>query len=94
LDSKEVLKKISRLSFIETEEHLEEHLKRMLEFVKVIDELHLDDVEPMSYPHNLSQRLREDKRGKCLKREDILRNAPDTYLKFFRMPSPIPVKKR
>jgi len=73
----------------ETERAMREHFKRMLEYVKILDELNLEGVEPLSYPHVSHLRLRKDIPKKGLTRDEALKDAPDSHLYFFRVPSPL-----
>ncbi len=73
----------------EEEKKMEEHFRRMLEFVEILNELDLENVEPMIYPHEGLQILREDVPGKSLLREDALMDAPDQHHFYFRVPSPL-----
>ncbi len=73
----------------EEEKKMEVHFRRMLEFVEILDELDLRLIEPMVYPHEGFQRLRDDVPRKGLERENALMDAPDQYLFYFRVPSPL-----
>lgn len=71
-------------------EKMREHFDKMLQYVEIINELDLEHVEPMSYPHEALQRFREDiPKTTTLRREEILEEAPDVSLHFFKSPSPL-----
>jgi aspartyl-tRNA(Asn)/glutamyl-tRNA(Gln) amidotransferase subunit C len=73
----------------EVGKRMEEHFRRMLEYVKILDELDLEGVEPLYYPHMGYQRMRRDVPEEGLARDEALKDAPDSHLYFFRVPSPL-----
>jgi aspartyl-tRNA(Asn)/glutamyl-tRNA(Gln) amidotransferase subunit C len=89
----EVVKHVARLARLRIEdEELREmasHFKKILNYVEILDELDLENVDPMPYPHKAKQRLREDIPGEGLSREEVLEEAPDVFLHFIRSPSPL-----
>ncbi len=93
-DKRKLVEHVASLAKLHLEgkekEKMVEHFEKILHYVEILNELDLEDVEPMSYPHPGTQRLREDvpERGK-ISREEVLEEAPDVYLRFFRVPSPL-----
>ncbi|MFV0606310.1 MAG: Asp-tRNA(Asn)/Glu-tRNA(Gln) amidotransferase subunit GatC [Niabella sp.] len=81
---------LSKLSFSELEKaEIAGDLQRMIEFVDKLNELKLDDVEPlmhMSYEINV---LRNDAINGSVSRGDALKNAPKTDGQFFMVPKVI-----
>ena len=62
------------------------HLAEMLEYVEKLRELDVDGVEPMSHALPLSNVMRDDVVEPSLPREEALKNAPDRYESYFRVP--------
>ena len=58
----------------------------MLDHFADIDELQLDDVEPMAQPYALTNVLREDVVGPGVDREEVLAAAPDVEDHRFKVP--------
>jgi len=87
------VKYIARLAKLnldeKTEEKMKGHFKKMLEYVKILDELNLDGIDPLTYPHTSYQRMRDDVPKSGLERDEALKDAPDSHLYFFRVPSPL-----
>jgi len=86
----EKIMSLAKLSLREEEKkRMEDHFRKILEYVKILDELQLEEVKPLYYPHETELRLRKDKEGERLRRDEILRGAPDAHLFYFRCPSPL-----
>lgn len=92
-ESKKIVKYIASLAKLKIEEEkfdkIAEHFEKVLHYVKILEELELDRVEPMPYPHEAFQRLRRDVPHETTARQAALEEAPDVYLHFFRAPSPL-----
>ncbi|CAN5724546.1 Asp-tRNA(Asn)/Glu-tRNA(Gln) amidotransferase subunit GatC [soil metagenome] len=79
--------RLARLAL--TAEEIEQttaQLGDMLDHFTDIDELRLDDVEPMTQPYPLVNVLREDVEQPCLDRDEVLAAAPDAVDGRFRVP--------
>jgi aspartyl-tRNA(Asn)/glutamyl-tRNA(Gln) amidotransferase subunit C len=61
-------------------------LDAMLEHFADIDELQLDDVEPMTQPYPLANVFREDVVGASLDRDEVLSAAPSVGEHRFKVP--------
>lgn len=61
-------------------------LEGILDHVARLQAIDVDDVEPMSHPLDLSNRLAEDVVGPALPVEQLLRNAPATEGDFLAVP--------
>jgi aspartyl-tRNA(Asn)/glutamyl-tRNA(Gln) amidotransferase subunit C len=62
-------------------------LGAILDYVAILDELNVADVEPMVHAIELSNVLRPDERKASLPRTAALANAPKTDGKFFLVPA-------
>ncbi|MCP9237742.1 Asp-tRNA(Asn)/Glu-tRNA(Gln) amidotransferase subunit GatC [Lewinella sp. JB7] len=67
-------------------ERLRTDLVNILGMVEKLNELDLDDVEPLRYVTEVEQVLRADRVGDHLDRATALANAPDSDGEFFRVP--------
>lgn len=86
----EHIARLANLVLTENEKQkLQHHMERMLEYVKILEEVNVDSVEPMAYPHNATQRMERDKPRPGLPREEALRIAPEESFFLFKVPSPL-----
>lgn len=86
----EHIAKLAKLMLTEKEKReLQRHLERMLEYVRILEEVDVSDVEPMAYPHDAVQRMEKDEPQRGLPREEALRIAPEESFFLFKVPSPL-----
>jgi len=84
LDEVRHIARLARLAIDDA--HLEQYrtqLTSILGHIRMLSELDVSDVEPMSHPHELTNRLADDVVAEALPLEELLRNAPaveDRYL--------------
>ena len=79
---------LARLKLDDQElELLTTQLAQVLEYVAVLDEVAIDDVEPMAHAVELSNVLREDATQPSLSRDEALANAPKTDGRYFLVPA-------
>ena len=82
--------KLARLRLGEAEIHdMSVKLSAVLDYVAKLNELNVDDVEPMAHAMELSNVLREDVPQPGMAIEDVLANAPDQSPPFFKVPKVI-----
>lgn len=78
---------LARLHLSEEEkQRYQEQLSDILDHVSKLSELDTSGVQPMSSVVVEQSRLREDKPGPAMPREDLLSNAPATADDQFRVP--------
>src|SRR5689334_15069122 len=78
---------LSRLQFNETEkEEIKNDLQRMIGFVEKLNELDLDNVEPLLFMSDEVNVLREDEIKGSISRSIGLKNAPLHDGQFFKVP--------
>jgi len=85
----EHLKKLCRIDCEgEEEEDILKSLKRTLEFVAQLDEVHTEKTKPCNYVTNgmSKNKWREDVAGTLFTREQFLANAPDQIAGMIRVP--------
>jgi aspartyl-tRNA(Asn)/glutamyl-tRNA(Gln) amidotransferase subunit C len=86
-DQIEKLAHLARLEFSSSEmDEMMNDLDKMLGFVDRISELDLKGVEPLIYMNPEVDKLREDKAGIFISKEDALKNAPSKDTDYFRFP--------
>ncbi len=88
--SKEELKKLEKLSKLKFQdndlEKFNSQLNDILEYMKELDELDLTNVESLSNPLGRYNFFREDIANKSFDIEEIIKNAPQQYDRFFVVP--------
>ena len=78
---------LARLEFSEAEQKtLTEEFGKIVNFVSKIDELPLENVEPLIYMSEEVNRLREDKVENTLTQDQALKNAPKRDSDYFKVP--------
>lgn len=65
---------------------IQQDLNKILEYIDQLDELNLDDIEPLENVNETENVLREDVSEKWLTIEEALKNAPARTGKFFKVP--------
>ncbi len=84
------LEELARLELSEAErEALRGDLNEILQMVEKLEELDLEDVEPLVYVHEAPNTPRTDRVRGELSREAALRNAPQSDGEFFLVPKVI-----
>ncbi len=89
MDIEEVRKvaSLARLSLSDAELTIYgEQLTHILGYVKVLDEIDIDGIEPMPHAVELSNVFRKDVRQPSLSPAEALANAPKTDGRFFQVP--------
>jgi aspartyl-tRNA(Asn)/glutamyl-tRNA(Gln) amidotransferase subunit C len=78
---------LSRLSLTKEERAiLGSQLNDILEYVRKLDELDTEDIQPTSHVLELSNVFREDTLASSLMPDEALANAPDRTEDFYRVP--------
>ncbi|RLG22827.1 Asp-tRNA(Asn)/Glu-tRNA(Gln) amidotransferase GatCAB subunit C [Methanosarcinales archaeon] len=78
---------LSKLSVSEEEkERILTQLNSVLEYFSILDELEIEDVEPMWQVAGLVNVFREDEVEPSLPQEEVLKNAPKTENGFIKTP--------
>jgi aspartyl-tRNA(Asn)/glutamyl-tRNA(Gln) amidotransferase subunit C len=79
--------RLARLALSDTElEESRQRLTAVLDYVRLLDELPLDDVAPLFHPVPLQNVFRDDQPGPSLAPELALANACRTDGRFFLVP--------
>lgn len=88
--SPEDVQKVATLARLKlTEEELQQigqQIGGILDYVAVLDEVDVSDVEPMAHVADVSNAFRADETRPSLPREESLSNAPKTDGKYFLVP--------
>lgn len=86
----EKLANLARLKFNEAEkQEIKNDLQRMIVFVEKLNELDLENVEPLLHMSEEVNVLREDEVKGSVSRADALKNAPSHDDEFFKVPKVI-----
>ena len=81
---------LARLHIDENEvEHYQRDLSRILEFVEQMNQVDVDDIEPMAHPQELAQRLRIDRVDESNQRDKFQSIAPATQDGLYLVPKVI-----
>lgn len=64
-------------------------MNKILEYMKMLNEVDTDGVEPLEHVIELDSRFRKDVALEPLSHEDALKNAPDADSDYFRVPKVI-----
>ena len=88
--TKKDVEKLAHLSRLQLDENsiekMQGDMNKMLTFVEKINELELEDVEPMVYMNDGVNILRADDVENPISHEDALKNAPDKNSDYFKVP--------
>ena len=88
--SQEDVQKVARLARLKlSDQELQQVAKQLdgiLEYVAVLDEADVSNVEPMAHVADVANAFREDEVRPSLPREESLSNAPKTDGKYFLVP--------
>ena len=86
----EKLAHLSRLEFSETEKaEIKNDLQRMIGFIEKLNELNLDNTEPLLFINEEVNVLREDEIKGSVSRPEALKNAPLHDNQYFKVPKVI-----
>ncbi|EIA20971.1 asparaginyl/glutamyl-tRNA amidotransferase subunit C [Listeria fleischmannii 1991] len=89
--SKETVLKVANLAKLDVSSEeavaFASQLGNIIEMVEKLDQLDTANVEPTSHAIEVSNVLREDVSHPGLKREKVLRNAPETQDGMFKVPT-------
>ena len=87
------LAKLSRLEISETDvKKYSDQMNKILKYVSQINEVNLDEVDPLTHIFDISIHGRQDKTGNCLNPQEVFLNAPDKEESLFKVP-PVLEKK-
>ena len=86
----EHIAELARLKFSGEElENFTEQLNEILNYIEKLNELDTENVNPLSHPVEGENVFREDVVKPSVKREEALKNAPDSDDEFFKVPKVI-----
>ncbi|HAO98577.1 MAG TPA: Asp-tRNA(Asn)/Glu-tRNA(Gln) amidotransferase GatCAB subunit C [Fibrobacteres bacterium] len=92
VEKEEILKlaKLARLEFTDEEiARMGDSLGQLVEYLDMLKQLKLDNVEPMTAVDSSPRPLRPDEQAAMLPKELALRNAPEINLEHFSIPKVI-----
>lgn len=81
---------LARLRLGEEEaERIQEDLNQILGYMRKLEELDTNHVEPLEHVLDMEFRIRKDEPQAPLSHEDAMKNAPDADSDYFRVPKVI-----
>lgn len=87
IDDVRVVARLARLEFSEKQEELlADELTAVLQYMATLDEVDTEGIAPMTHVRAVAQGVRDDHVKAGIGTDDALRNAPDTYADYFRVP--------
>jgi aspartyl-tRNA(Asn)/glutamyl-tRNA(Gln) amidotransferase subunit C len=88
----ELIERLGRLAMLELDEaeksRLAEELERMIDFIRVIEEVDTEGMEPLVHPSGAYGLLRDDIVSTAMNREDALKHVPSCRDGYVTAPSP------
>ncbi len=86
--------KLCKLKFDAKEKEIfEKQFENIVKYVSIINELPIDDLEPLAQLEVADKTVREDIAKEGLQLEDALRNAPKKNENFFKVPKQLKVEE-
>lgn len=83
----EHIAKLAKLKFSDEEmEKLQVDLNKVLSYIDKLNELNLNDVEPLENINSTENIFREDETKPGVKKEEALKNAPSKTKDYFEVP--------
>lgn len=86
-----LIDKLARLSQLEfnsdTKAKMEDDLNKILAFVDKLNEVDTENIEPLIYLNEETNKFREDEIGEHLPKEKALKNAPSKDSDYFKVPT-------
>jgi aspartyl-tRNA(Asn)/glutamyl-tRNA(Gln) amidotransferase subunit C len=86
----ELVDKLAHLARLEFENEAKVEIKndmeRMLDFVEKLNEVNTDNVDPLIYMNEETNKLREDKALQTVTHKEALQNAPKHDTDYFKVP--------
>ncbi len=70
----------------EESERMTRELNSILAYIDEVMAVDTEGVEPLHHVLDMTNVFREDEPGRCLTREEALKNAPDRTEEYFRVP--------
>ena len=82
------LASLSKLEFNESDlQKIKFDLERMFDFVKILEEVNTDNIEPLIYMSDETNVIRNDKVKTVISKTDALKNAPSKNSDYFKVPT-------
>ncbi len=82
------LASLSKLEFNESDfQKIKVDLERIFDFVKILEEVNTDNIEPLIYMSDEVNVIRNDKVKTEISKTDALKNAPSKNSDYFKVPT-------
>ena len=87
IDEVKHIAKLSKLKISDDElEYYAEEMDKMINHFNILSKVDTSKVEPMTHVSDIKNIKRADKEEKSLKSSDALKNAPETFGRFIKIP--------
>ena len=82
------LASLSKLEFNESDfQKIKADLEKIFEFVKILEEVNTDNIEPLIYMSNEVNVMRNDEIKTEISKTEALKNAPNKNSDYFKVPT-------
>ena len=79
--------KLSKLNITDNElEYYASEMDKMIKHFDILSKLDTSNVEPMTHVRDIKNIVREDKAKQSLKTSDAIKNAPEKFGRFIKLP--------
>ena len=82
------LASLSKLEFNKSDfQKIKADLEKIFEFVKILEQVNTDNIEPLIYMSDETNVIRNDKVKTVISKTDALKNAPSKNSDYFKVPT-------
>ncbi len=87
IDQVKHIAKLSKLNIPDDElEYYASEMEKMIKHFDIISSIDTSDIEPMTHVSNFKNVKRSDSEKQSLKASDAIKNAPETFGRFIKIP--------
>ena len=87
IDEVKHIAKLSKLNISDDElEYYVSEMDKMLKHFNILSKVDTSKVEPMTHVSNIKNVTRDDKEKQSLKASDAIKNSPETFGRFIKVP--------
>jgi len=87
IDEVKHIAKLSKLNISDDElEYYVSEMDKMINYFNILSKVDTSKVEPMTHVSNIKNVTRDDKEKQSLKASDAIKNSPETFGRFIKVP--------